>query len=436
MTAPTQFLWGVATAAYQIEGAAEEEGRGESIWDRFVHTPGKVVGRHTGDVACDHYHRWREDVDLMRRLGVNAYRFSVAWPRVLPEGRGAVNQAGIGFYDRLVDALLEAGITPFLTLYHWDLPQALQDGGGWVARSTVEAFTDYTAVVAERLGDRVSHWATINEPWVVAQLGHALGVHAPGLTEPRAGWAAAHHLLLAHGRAVRVLREAVPDAEVGIVLNLSPVVARSAHPADVAAATLTDGTHNRWFLDPLAGRGYPEDAVAQVGWDRSEVLNGDLETVAAPLDFLGVNYYFRLIESAPGDFPRPQPVVEERPEHTDMGWEVYPEGLGDVLRRLHTEYPFPRLYVTENGAAYPEPDQVAGPIDDRERTSYLARHIQAALEAAEDGAPLSGYFVWTLLDNFEWAYGYTKRFGLVHVDHSTGTRTPKASFDWYRNLIA
>jgi beta-glucosidase len=431
---PDGFLIGAATAAYQIEGAVTEDGRGASIWDTFSHTPGRVVGGHTGDVACDHYHRMDEDVALMAELGLDAYRFSIAWPRVLPAGRGAVNPAGLGFYDRLVDRLLEHGITPFATLYHWDLPQVLEDEGGWRRRSTSEAFAAYAEVVTSHLGDRVGHWATLNEPWVSAHLGYITGSHAPGGSDLADGLAAAHHLLLAHGLAVPRIRRSAPGAAVGIVLNLVEVTTMSAHPADVAAATIAEGTVNRWFLDPIAGRGYPGDAAAALGWDGAPVRDGDLGTIGVPIDFLGVNYYTRLIKGSPGLADRPEPIARSSGEITDMGWEVHPDGLEHVLRRVDREYGFSRLYVTENGVAYPEPEHVEGPIDDAERISYLQRHLEAAARAVAGGVPLAGYFVWSLLDNFEWAFGYTKRFGIVHVDFDTLARTPKRSYSWLREL--
>lgn len=434
---PNDFVWGAATASYQIEGAVGEDGRGESIWDRFSHTPGRVEGGHTGDVACDHYHRVPEDVALMKGLGLTGYRFSIGWPRVIPLGRGPVNGKGLGFYDRLVDELLAAGITPFPTLYHWDLPQTLEDEGGWANRPTAEAFAEYAEVVAGRLGDRVRYWMTLNEPWVSAHLGYAVGEHAPGRTSLEDSLAAAHHLLLAHGLAVPRIRAVVPAAEVGIVLNLHPVHPVSAHSEDQAAATALDGTVNRWYLDPLAGRGYPSDAQAFLGWKAGPVEPGDLETIAAPIDQLGVNYYFRHLERSGevSDRERPAPLVASTGELTGMGWEVYPDGMYEMLTRLHADYPFPALYITENGAAYPEPDHLEDPPDDADRISYLDRHLGAAARAIGDGVPLRGYFVWSLFDNFEWALGYTKRFGIIHVDYDSLVRTPKASYRWYRDLI-
>ncbi len=435
---PEGFWWGVATSAYQIEGATTEDGRGESIWDRFSHTPGKVLGGDTGDVACDHYHRWREDVALMAELGVGAYRFSIAWPRVLPEGRGAVNRRGLDFYDRLVDALLEAGIRPLPTLYHWDLPQVLEDGGGWARRSTAHAFAEYTAIVADRLGDRVRDWFTINEPWVVTQLGYVLGIHAPGRVEPDVGPAVAHHLLLAHGLATEAIRAVVRDARVGIVLNLDPMQPASLHPADVAEARLQDVLMNRWYLDPIAGRGYPEEGVEFLTWDRAEVRPGDLETIATPIDRLGVNYYRRQVVASPSvhDADRPPPRIRPGPIFTEMDWEVYPPGLYDLLRRLDCDYHFPAYVVTENGAAFPDPSPEGGRVADPDRVAFLRGHLLAAHRALSEGVPLEGYLVWSLLDNFEWGFGYSRRFGIIHVDFTDQTRTWKDSAVWYRRVIA
>lgn len=414
---PTDFLWGAATSAYQIEGAVREDGRGESIWDRFSHTPGRIRNGDTGDVACDHYHRYRSDVELMTELGLNAYRFSIAWPRILPEGRGRPNPAGLDFYDRLVDELLAHGISPLATLYHWDLPQALEDAGGWPVRSTALAFADYAAIVAERLGDRVNRFATICEPQVVAELGYRTGEHAPGRTEPAAALAAGHHLLLAHGLAVERIRTAAPRAAVGIVLNLYPVHPATPHPLDVETAALTAECVNGWYLDPIAGRGYPPDAVRATGWSGAEVEEGDLETIARPIDFLGVNYYSRWRVRSPA-LPALPPA--EEPEQTGMGWEVYPAGLIEVLELVAERLPGLPLYITENGAAYP--DDPADPTHDPARVAYLRRHLVAALEALDRGLPLRGYFVWSLLDNFEWAHGYSQRFGIVHVDYATQER--------------
>jgi beta-glucosidase len=433
---PDNFLWGAATAAYQIEGASDEDGKGESIWDRFSHTPGKVLNGTTGDVACDHYHRWRVDIALMRELGLQAYRFSISWPRILPAGVGAVNAAGLDFYDRLVDELLEAGIQPFVTLYHWDLPQALQDQGGWASRATVAAFANYVDVVARRLGDRVKHWITHNEPWCIAFLGHSMGEHAPGIRNGPA-LAVAHHVLLSHGEAVPALRASSPGAEVGITLNFSPAYPASDSAEDRAAALRNDGQFNRWFIDPLYGRGYPADMVALYGTLMPEIQPGDTERIAAPIDFLGVNYYNRSVIRHDPSAPMLQiGHVKPEGEYTEMGWEVYPEGLRALLVRLQRDYAPARMYITENGAAYPDAIAPDGGVHDEPRIRYLAGHLAAAHAAIGEGAALAGYFVWSLMDNFEWAWGYSKRFGIVYLDYPTQRRILKDSAEFYRNVIA
>ena len=431
---PDGFVWGSATSSYQIEGAVNEDGRGESIWDRFSHTPGCVENGDTGDVACDHYHRWTGDIALMQSLNLNAYRLSIAWPRIIPDGDGTVNRRGLDFYDRLVDGLLEAGIDPYVTLYHWDLPQALEDKGGWRSRDTVEAFARYTEIVVDRLGDRVNNWWTINEPWVVAVMGHELGEHAPGHKSVKEALDVSHHVLLAHAMAMEVLHGAGTN-RVGIVLDQIPQTPRSAHPADVAAARLADGRHNRWYLDPLAGRGFPEDVIEALGWDQAVVKHGDLELIARPIDMLGVNYYTRAVCAAPNlvDADRPPPLLRPRGEPTDMGWEVYPQGLYETLVRDFREYGHTSIYITENGAAYDVP-KIEGSIADSLRRSYLERHLAEMHRAIADGVPLDGYFVWSLLDNFEWAHGYSKLFGIVGVDFDDQTRTVKDSGKWFAGV--
>lgn len=434
---PDGFLWGAGTASYQVEGAASEDGRSESVWDRFCRIPGRVLNGDTGDVACDHYHRWRDDIRIMQDLGLSAYRFSVAWPRVVPLGRGPVNEAGLDFYDRLVDGLLEAGIEPFVTLFHWDLPQCLEDEGGWRVRGTAHAFAEYAAAVESRLGDRVRHWLTLNEPWVVAHLGHRTGQHAPGLVNSGTELDVVHHQLLGHGMAAQALRAGHAGSEIGIALNLEPKVARSDHPLDLDAAALEEGLMNRWFLDPLAGLGYPDDLLAASGWPASVVAGGDLDVIAEPLDAMGLNYYRTEVVGHPGlrDCDRPSPLRDPPPEITEMGWPVTPSGLGAMLRMLDG-YEFEAIYITENGAAFPDTHRDGGMIQDEDRRSYLERHLAEAARAIGDGVPLRGYFAWTLMDNFEWALGYSRRFGLVHVDHATQQRTPKASASWYRDVIA
>lgn len=415
---PPGFIWGAATASYQIEGAPHADGKVESIWDRFAHTPGKILNGDTGDIACDHYHRYQEDVALMRQLGLAAYRFSVSWPRIRRDD-GTVNQAGLDFYDRLVDELLGAGIEPFVTLYHWDLPQSLEEAGGWPERAIVEEFVDYARAVVGRLGDRVTRFATLNEPFVVADLGYRQGVHAPGRHDPAAALAAAHHLLLAHGRAVAAMRS-IASVEAGIVLNFEAKTPASEHPLDLEAALLEHDFANRWFLDPITGHGYPPEGSRARGWQVEQVAV-DLEEIAAPLDFLGINYYTRSVVRS----PRLSPLLAAPAEVTGMGWEVYPQGLTDLLQFVASrtgEVPF---YITENGAAYPSNE--AHPASDPDRTSFLRRHVEAAHQAVKAGVPLKGYFAWSLLDNFEWAHGYSQRFGLVHVNFETQERMVRDS---------
>jgi beta-glucosidase len=430
---PADFVWGAATAAYQIEGAIHEDGRGESIWDRFTAEPGKIANGDTGAVACDSYHRYGEDVQLMRELGLNGYRFSISWPRVLPEGRGPVNAAGLDFYDRVVDELLANGVQPFPTLYHWDLPQALEDRGGWPARETVDAFLEYADAVSERLGDRVTHWITHNEPWVASWLGYGWGEHAPGRRSDADALAAAHHLLLSHGRAVDVLRRNGAK-QVGITLDLIPMHPLSDSDADAEAVRAEDGFRNRWFADPVLRGEYPQDMLERYAAVLPPIADGDLREIAAPIDFLGVNYYRRHVVRAAEDGS--SEVVESLDvERTAMGWEVYPDGLVELLVRLHEEYSVPPVYITENGAAFDDTRR-NGTVDDPERTAYIARHVDALARSIEQGVPLAGYFVWSLLDNFEWTRGYSKRFGLVYVDYETLERVPKASYHWYRDYIA
>ena len=430
---PEDFVWGAATAAYQIEGAVDADGRGPSIWDRFSHTPGTTVDGHTGDVACDHYHRWREDIGLMAELGLDAYRFSIAWPRVIPKGRGEVNRAGLDFYDRLIDGLLEAGIEPYPTLYHWDLPQALEDEGGWPSRATAEAFGEYAAVVADRIGDRVVKWMTLNEPWVSATNGYELGVHAPGRHSPADALDAGHHLLVGHGLAVQALRAAVPGADVGIVLNLEPKHPATADAADRRQSDVAHALMNRWYLDPILGRGYPPEGVRATHWEQTVVRNGDLDTIATPIDHLGVNYYTRQIVDEAAEHRGGRRLAQRSDRVTDMGWEVYPPGIAEVLEWLHAEYAIETLFVTENGAAYHDRGTT---FDDADRVAFLRDHLVEVAGAIERGVPVAGYFVWSLMDNFEWAWGYTQRFGITHVDFETQQRTPRASARWYSRLIA
>jgi beta-glucosidase len=422
------FLWGTATAAYQIEGAWNEDGKGESIWDRFCRIPGVIEDGSSGDVACDHYHRMTEDVALMAGLGANAYRFSISWPRVLSEGTGALNEAGLAFYDRLVDLLLEHGVRPLVTLYHWDLPQALQDRGGWVAPHIPEWFAEYAAVVAGRLGDRVHDWVTINEPHVVAFAGHADGVHPPGVSDLGTAVSVSHQLLLAHRAGGDAIRSVSGDASVGIALNLSPTRPASRAEEDQAAAVVYDGYLNRWFLDPLFGRGYPDDLVERYGALAPPPLDG----YDGALDFLGVNYYTGHVVGARGDSALGFEVVPPTGETTEMGWAIQPDGLQELLLRLHRDYAPARLYVTESGAAFADDPDGADP----RRVAYLHHHFVAAADAIGRGVPLEGYFVWSLMDNFEWAHGFTKRFGLLYVEYPSLSRTPKDSGRFFRAVAA
>ena len=437
---PENFLWGVATASYQIEGAATEDGRGESIWDRFCATPGKVLNGDSGLVACDHYHRYREDVALMRELGVKAYRFSIAWPRILPDGRGQVNPAGLDFYDRLVDTLLDAGIEPFVTLYHWDLPQALQDEiDGWGSRETSYAFANYADIVSRHLGDRVQNWITLNEPYVSTFMGHETGRMAPGLKDPHLAWQVSHHLLLGHGLAVPILRaNSGPRARVGITLNLTPMYAATDSAEDQLAAQLRDGKVNRWFLDPVFKGSYPSDLLTLLGDMAPKTAAADAGIIAVPLDFLGVNNYYRaIISQGPGGIPDGiQQIRPEGAEFTEMGWEVYPRGLYDLLTRLHQDYSIPQYFITENGAAFNDTVSEDGHVHDPRRVQYLHDYLLQAQAAIAGGVPLAGYFVWSLMDNFEWAFGYTKRFGIVYIDYPTQRRIIKDSGYWYRDTIA
>jgi beta-glucosidase len=435
---PGDFVWGVATSSYQIEGAVTEDGRLPSIWDTFCRTPGKIAGDDTGDVACDHYHRWAQDIALMSTIGVDAYRFSVAWPRVRPHGGGPVNRAGLGFYDRLVDELLAAGITPYPTLYHWDLPQALQDRGGWTNRDTAEIFAEYAGIVTDALGDRVAHWTTLNEPRCVAWIGHLEGRHAPGISDIAAAVPASYHLLLGHGLAVQAIRAQRPEARVGLVNLLSACEPASARPADIAAAERLDGHANRWWLDPLYGRGFPEDMLRVYQTD-PPALAGDEEVIAAPLDWLGVNYYAPSVVADDPDGPPPYAREAGAPDgarRTLLDWEIRADGLEQVLLRLTRDYSPARIIVTENGSAWADTVTGDGQVRDPARLRYLQEHLASCARAAGQGAPLGGYFAWSLLDNFEWADGYRPRFGLVYVDFSSQRRILKDSGAGYADIIA
>jgi beta-glucosidase len=457
---PKDFLFGVATAAYQIEGAAHEDGRKDSIWDAFARVPGAVVDAHNGDVACDHYHRYADDVELMASLGLQTYRFSTSWSRVRPDG-GPVNQKGLDFYSRLVDSLLEKNIKPWLTLYHWDLPQALEEKGGWVNRDTAYLFAEYALDMHSALGDRVDAWTTLNEPWCSSFLSYIGGEHAPGIQEPEKGLAAGHHLLLAHGLAIQELRKADADLQLGITLNLTvPDPVDPTNPDDVDAARKVDGQFNRFFLDPIFRGSYPDDLradLAHLNWEHT-IHEGDLEIISTPIDALGVNYYHgealsatppvdaEMSTMAPSERPKrsPFPATEGVFWHkrnlpvTAMDWEVQPEGLTRLLRRISDEYTGStvRLYVTENGAAYNDVVEQDGSINDVDRAEFLTLHLDAILDAIEQGVDVYGYFYWSLMDNYEWAWGYHKRFGIVRVDYDTQVRTPKLSALEYKRVIA
>ncbi|TCB96630.1 beta-glucosidase [Micromonospora zingiberis] len=430
---PTGFRWGVSTSAYQIEGAADIGGRGPSIWDTFAHSPGRIVDGSSGDVACDHYHRYAEDIALMAELGVTAYRFSVAWPRVLPTGTGAVNPSGLDFYERLVDGLLDHGIDPVATLYHWDLPQPLEDAGGWLNRDTAHRFAEYADVLASRLGDRVKLWITLNEPFIHMSLGHGIGEHAPGRMLLFDAFPVAHHQLLGHGLAVAALR-ARSASPVAIANNYSPVRAVGDSPADHGAAMAYEALHNQLFTDPLLGRGYPE-----LGFDDTVVRDGDLDVIAAPIDVLGVNYYNPTGVRAPEEgSPLPFELVPlDGYPRTAFDWPVAPDGLRELLGWLDRRYgaDLPPIQITESGCAYDDVPDADGRVHDPDRIAYLDGHLRAVRAAMDDGVDVTGYFVWSLLDNWEWAEGFTKRFGLVHVDFATGRRTPKSSYAWLREVI-
>ncbi|HWF82230.1 MAG TPA: GH1 family beta-glucosidase [Streptosporangiaceae bacterium] len=436
---PPKFHWGVATSAYQIEGAVAEDGRGDSIWDTFCKRPGVIRDGHTGDVATDHYHRWREDVRLMTDLGLTAYRFSIAWPRIQPTGSGQVNTAGLDFYDRLTDALLAEGITPFPTLYHWDLPQSLEDSGGWLDRATAQRFGDYAGIVAERLADRIATWITLNEPYVVTAFGYALGIHAPGKTLMLDALPTAHFQLLGHGLATAALR-AAGASEVMITNNYSPAWPASSSAADIRAASAYDVLQNRLFTDPVLLGRYPDlSAFGIPESGLSCIAEGDLAAISAPIDGLGVNYYMPTRLSALPDSPLPfqmQPI----PGYpvTAFGWPVVPAGLAEMLSLLAERYgdSLPPMYITENGCSQPDDLTDAGTIPDQGRIDYLDGHIKAVHKAMATGIDVRGYFQWTLTDNFEWSEGFHQRFGLVHMDQATQRRTPKASFAWYRDMIA
>jgi beta-glucosidase len=445
-TFPDEFVWGAATAAYQIEGASSEDGRGASIWDTFSHTPGKVKDGNTGDVAADHYHRLEQDLDLMAELGLQAYRFSVAWPRVQPSGRGTPNPKGLDFYRRLIEGLRARSIVPFATLYHWDLPQELQDQGGWPARDVAERFGEYAAIVARAFGDVVEHWITLNEPWCAAWLGYGMGVHAPGIADSGAALAATHHLLLGHARALDAIRAERAASSVGLALNVAPVRPADDSEGSHGAARRVDGYLNRLYLDPLWRGQYPEDVAALFEGREpglTVVRAGDMAAIQRPVSFLGINYYSpqwvrEAGGAAAGSLPEigAQPALPADAPTTAMGWPIAPDGLTELLGGLSSDYDLPPIYITENGAAFDDAIGAGGRVHDPQRVGYLDRHLRALHDSLDGGVDVRGYFVWSLMDNFEWAEGFSRRFGLVFVDYATQRRIPKTSFDWYREVIA
>ncbi|HLH61984.1 MAG TPA: GH1 family beta-glucosidase [Ktedonobacteraceae bacterium] len=457
---PADFLWGAASSAYQVEGATREDGRSMSIWDRFVTIPGAIYEGQTGDIAADHYHLMEQDVALMARLGLSAYRFSIAWPRILPDGTGSVNAKGLDFYDRLVDALLARGIQPLATLHHWDLPLALQERGGWLKRDTAYAFADYAGVVARRLGDRVKWWLTHNEPWCIAYLGYGLGMHAPGIQDVQMAVIVGHHVLLSHGLAVPRLRTHTgASAQIGIAIDFYPVYAADDRPETLAGVEKADAFRNRWFLDPIFRASYPEHLFANMGVLPPPIQDTDLTTIATPIDFLGVNYYSRLVvrgltgehdkagkqEARPAGAELNQPPAADGYEavkrvpgssYTEMGSEIYPAGLANILTRIYREYAPKALLVTESGAAFDDQWDGNHAVHDSLRTQYLREHIATVQRVVAQGVPVKGYFVWSLTDNFEWSEGYSKRFGLVYIDYPTQRRIIKDSGYWYASFLA
>jgi beta-glucosidase len=433
----SDFLWGVSTSAYQIEGAAAVDGRVPSIWDTFSETPGKVRDGSTGAVACDHYHRWEEDLDLAKAMGLNSYRFSIAWTRIFNGVDAQPNAQGLAFYSKLVDGMLARGLQPWCTLYHWDLPQYLQDAGGWENRATIDAYLHYVDVMTKHLGDRIKHWITHNEPWCTAMHGNWDGMHAPGKKSLPVALQVCHNVLVSHGRAVPLIRANVPGAQVGIALSLHPIKPATDSADDLAAVDRHDALRNRWFLDTLYGRGYPSLALELVGADAPSVLPGDMEAIAVPMDFLGVNYYFpEVVKNAPEQYPLRTAIVHPQGvQRTDFGWEVSPQGMVDLLARVARDYPTGDLYVTENGSSYDDHVGADGAVNDTARRDYLIRHLMAMRDVIAAGGKIKGYFAWSLLDNFEWAEGYLRRFGLTYIDYATQRRTVKQSGRWYSAFV-
>lgn len=438
---PKDFLWGTATASYQVEGASLEDGKGESIWDRFSHISGNVLNDDTGDIACDQYHKYKDDIKLMKALGLKGYRFSIAWPRIYKEGWGRVNPKGVDFYNYFVDELLKNGIEPVITLYHWDLPQALQDRGGWENRDTIEYYSEYAAFMFNALGDRVKKWITHNEPWVASFLGNAEGVHAPGFKNLKLAVQISHNLILSHAKAIQVYRQLNMDGIIGIALNLSPVYPASNSRENIEAAFLADGYYNRWFLDPVLKGNYPVDIlkIYENNLNAPIIQNGDMKLIASySADFLGINYYSRAVvqKSNKNEMLKFEVIRPMGSKYTEMNWEIYPEGLYDLLTRISKEYESPHIYITENGAAFKDKKIINGIIQDDDRLEYFKLHFAQAYRAIEDGVKLDGYLIWSLMDNFEWALGYTKRFGIINVDFKTLERKFKKSALWYKDVIS
>ncbi len=432
---PSDFIWGCSTASYQVEGATQADGRGTSIWDTFCRKPGAVYGGMNGDLACDSYHRYKEDIELLKGLGVDSYRWSIAWPRIQPQGTGKPLQSGLDYYKRLADAAAEAGIQSAVTLYHWDLPQALEDAGGWPNRETALRFADYAQIMFRELGDRVGRWFTLNEPWCSAMLGYELGIHAPGVKDRPAAYRAVHHLLLGHGLAVKAYRAGGLRAPIGIVLNTQTPRPATRSQADIEAADRASDKGTALWLDPIYGKGYPQRHLAAMAVTMP-ILAGDMETIAAPLDFLAVNYYSESAMMADPSQPEGFREAPTSQDKTEMGWDIVPEGLHRMLAKICERWPVKELFIAENGAAFVDHVEPGNRIRDRERIDYLRSHLAACRRAIAEGIPLKGYFAWSLMDNFEWSFGYTKRFGLVHVDPETGRRLPKDSYYFYRDLVA
>ena len=434
---PEKFMWGSATASYQIEGAWNEDGKGESIWDTFCRIPGKIKDNSSGEVADDHYHRFSDDIDIMKSIGLQVYRFSFSWPRILPAGTGTVNKKGLDFYDKLIDKLLGKGITPYPTLYHWDLPQVLEDKGGWANRDMAYYFADYAKILADKFGDRVKNWITHNEPFVVAIAGYFMGEHAPGKQDPVAAMNAAYNLILSHGLGLESMRSALPkDSEVGIVLSLSPVQPATDSPEDAKAARNMDGILNRMFLDPVLKGSYPEDMLSIFGSFFPEIKSEDLKIMSAPIDFLGINYYSRSVFRHDPDFPFVE-ATQVQPEGNEysMMWEIYPEGFHEIIKRVWEDYKPAKIIITENGIPVPDGVDLDGRVRDERRIRYVRDHLKQVHRAISEGIPVKGYFHWSLMDNFEWALGYTMRFGLVYVDYATQQRIIKDSGRWFSQVI-